>query len=188
MKTRTEHGATLRLYRHVIASGLSIFLCFTVVLAGEDAGHYPGKLGIAKARHLSAAERAVEARFAAYLEAHTDQAIARYIEKFGNEINTDNARELSSDYAPGGIDAEDAATIAARTSWGHAVHEPSSALAKELFRRALRKDTPADRRKQVVFTAGGAGVGQDHQYPKARRLVPRGGNGGNRLRHDTFDL
>ena len=122
MKTRTERGATLRLYRHVIASGLSILLCFTVVLASEDAGHYPGKLGITKARHLSAAERAVEARFAAYLEAHTDQAIARYIEKFGNEINTDNARELSSDYAPGGIDAEDAATVAARTSWGHAVH------------------------------------------------------------------
>ena len=170
MKTRTEHGATLRLYRHVIASGLSILLCFTVVLAGEDAGHYPGKLGITKARHLSAAERAVEARFAAYLEAHTDQAIARYIEKFGNEINTDNARELSSDYAPGGIDAEDAATVAARTSWGHAVHEPSSALAKELFSRALRKDTPADRRKQVVFTAGGAGAGKTTSIRKLADL------------------
>jgi len=160
MKTRTERGGTLGLYRQIIASGLWILLCVTVVLAGEDAGHYPGKLGIAKARHLSPAERAVEARFAAYLEAHTDQAIARYIGKFGNEINTDNVRELSSDYAPGGIDAEDAATKAARTRWGHVVHEPASALAKELFRRALRKDTPADRRKQVVFTAGGAGVGK----------------------------
>jgi hypothetical protein len=160
MKTRTERGATLRLYRQIIASGLWILLCLTVVLASEDAGRYPGKLGIAKARHLSPAERAVEARFAAYLEANTDQAIARYIEKFGNEINTDNVRELSSDYAPGGINAGDPATIAARTRWGDSVHEPASALTREIYRRALRRDTAADRRKQVVFTAGGAGVGK----------------------------
>jgi Zeta toxin len=170
MKTRTERGATLRLYRQVIASGLWVFLCLSVVLAGEDAGHYPGKLGIDKARHLSPAEREVEARFAAYLESHTDQAIARYIEKFGNEINTDNARELSSDYAPGGIDAEDAVTVAARTRWGEAVHEPASALAKELFRRALHKETPADRRKQVIFTAGGAGAGKTTSIRKLADL------------------
>jgi Zeta toxin len=160
MKTRTERALTLRLYLQVIASGLWILLCVPVALASEDAGRYPGKLAIAKAKHLSAEEQAVEARFAAYLEAHTDQAIKRYSERFANEIDTDNARELSSDYAPGGIDAEDAATIAARTRWGQAVHEPASALAKELYRRALRKDTPPHRRKQVVFTAGGAGAGK----------------------------
>ena len=170
MKTRTGRALTLRLFRYVIASGLWILLCLPVALAGEDAGRYPGNLAIAKGKHLSAEEQAVEARFAAYLEARTDQAIARYIEKFGNEIDTDNARELSSDYAPGGIDGEDAATIAARTRWGQAVHEPASALAKELFRRALREDTPADRRKQVVFTAGGAGVGKTTSIRKLADL------------------
>ena len=112
------------------------------------------------ANSADGAAGAVEARFAAYLEANTDAAIARYLKIFGNDIDTDNARELSSDYAPGGMGAEDPATIAARTRWGEAVHEPASALVKAIYRRALAKDTPADRRKQVVFTAGGAGVGK----------------------------
>lgn len=170
MKTRTAPRATLRSYRQVIASGLWVLLCLTVVLASEDAGHYPGKLGIDKARHLSPAEREVEARFAAYLEANTDEAIARYVATFGNEINSDDVRELSSDYAPGGINAGDPATIAARTRWGESVHEPASALAREIYRRALRKDTAADRRKQVVFTAGGAGAGKTTSIRKLADL------------------
>lgn len=160
MKNKTARAIACQLSCAVITSGLWILLCFSVLPAAQSSGTYPGKLAIVKGKHLSAAEQAVEARFAAYLEAHTDQAIRRYSGRFANEIDTDNARELSSDYAPGGIDAEDAATIAARTRWGQAVHEPASALAKELYRRALRKDTPPDRRKQVVFTAGGAGAGK----------------------------
>jgi hypothetical protein len=149
-----------RKFRDRIVSGLWLVFGFTFLLGAADPARYPGKLSIAKGQTLSAEERAVEARFADYLEANTDQAIARYIEKFGNEINTDNVRELSADYAPGGIDAEDAATIAARMRWGEAVHEPASALAKELYRRALLRETSATRRKQVVFTAGGAGAGK----------------------------
>jgi hypothetical protein len=144
----------------LITPGLWLLFCFSALVAAQDSATYPGKLAIARARHLSPQERAVEARFAAYLEAHTEQAVARYIEKYSNEINVDNARELSSDYAPGGMDAEDPATVAARMRWTEAVHEPASALAKELYRRALAKEAPADRRKQVVFTAGGAGAGK----------------------------
>jgi len=140
--------------------GLWVLLCFGFVLGAQEPAIYPGKLGIAKAKNLTAEQHAVEARFAAYLEANTDAAVARYLEKYGNEINADNARELSSDYAPGGIEAEDPTTNAARTRWGEAVHEPASALVKEIYRRALAQQTPADRRKQVVFTAGGAGVGK----------------------------
>jgi predicted ABC-type ATPase len=131
-----------------------------VALGAEDTGKYPGKLGIDKNKNLSPEQREVEARFAAYLEANTDEAIRLYIEKFGNEINADNVRELSLDYAPGGIDALDPATVAARTRWGEAVHEPASALTREIYRRALRKVPPADRRKQVIFTAGGPGAGK----------------------------
>ena len=156
--------------RAAITAGLSVFLCFALVMGAEDPRHYPGKLGIAKANSLTAEQRVVEARFAAYLEANTDAAIARYREKFANEINADNARELSSDYAPGGMEAEDGATNAARTRWGEAVHEPASALVKEIYRRALAKDTPADRRNQVVFTAGGAGVGKTSSIRKLAEL------------------
>jgi hypothetical protein len=160
MKYKAARGIVLRLSQGLITPRFCFFLCLAFVVGAADASRYPGKLGIDKAKQLSTQEREVEARFAAYLETHTEEAIARYFEKYGNEINTDNARELSSDYAPGGMDAEDAATVAARTRWGEAVHEPASALAKELYRRALLKATPADRRKQVVFTAGGAGAGK----------------------------
>ncbi|HEY3154826.1 MAG TPA: hypothetical protein VGK65_24420 [Candidatus Binatia bacterium] len=146
-------------------------LLLSVVLAAEDPGIYPGKLRIAKAKNLSPEQREVEARFAVYLEAHTDEAIARYLERYGKEINTDNVRELSSDYAPGGMDAEDSATVAARTRWGDAVHEPASALTREIFRRALTKGSAPERRKQVVFTAGGAGVGKTTSIRKLADLA-----------------
>jgi hypothetical protein len=136
--------------------------------AGEEPAVYPGKLGIAKAKNLTPQEREVEARFAKYLEERTDEAIARYRSKYGKEINTDNVRELSSDYAPGGLEADDADTRAARSRWSTAVHEPSSALTREIYRRELKKPPARDERNQVVFTAGGAGVGKTtsiHQIP-----------------------
>jgi hypothetical protein len=156
----------------VVAATLVVcaLLFFSLVLAAEDPGFYPGKLRIAKARNLSAEQREVEARFAAYLEAHTDEAITRYVERYGKEINTDNVRELSSDYAPGGMDAKDSATVAARIRWGDAVHEPASALTREIYRRALRKEAPLDRRKQVIFTAGGAGAGKTTSIRKLADL------------------
>jgi len=128
--------------------------------AEQDSNSYPGKLGIAKAKTLSPRGREIEARFAAYLENHTDEAIEQYRKKYGKEINTDNARELSPDYAPGGMEAEDAETRAARARWSSAVHEPSSALTKEIFRRVLKEAPAANERNQVIFTAGGAGVGK----------------------------
>jgi hypothetical protein len=160
VKHGTARTRGLSLFGGLLGSTLSLLFCFALVAGAAQPNRYRGKLGIEKAAHLSPEEREVEARFAAYLEANTDRAIARYHAKFGNEINTDNVRELSSDYAPGGINALDAATIAARTRWGEAVHEPASALTKEIYRRALRKRASSARRKQVVFTAGGAGAGK----------------------------
>jgi len=128
--------------------------------SAEEADYYPGKLRIKKASNLSKEEREVEARFARYLEEQTEKAITRYKEKFNKEINTDNARELSADYAPGGIDATDAKSKAARSTWSNAVHEPASALVKEIYRRELLKPAPADQRNHVVFTAGGPAAGK----------------------------
>jgi Zeta toxin len=153
---------------------LAFFFAAFVAIAADNAAVYPGKLGITKERNLSPQEREVEARFAAYLEAHTDEAIARYIERYGKEVNTDNVRELSIDYAPGGPDADDAATKVARAKWSSAVQAPSSALSREIYRRALAKTPAPAQRKQVIFTAGGAGVGKTtsiQQIPGLARAV-----------------
>jgi hypothetical protein len=154
-----------------------VLFSISIVHPADEASVYPGKLGIQKGRNLSAAEREVEARFAEYLEKHTDEAIARYTKKYGKEINTDNARELSTDYAPGGVDADDQATRAARTKWSSAVHEPSSAFTREIYRRALTKIPPPNQRKQVIFTAGGAGAGKTtsiQQIPGLTQAVEAG--------------
>jgi hypothetical protein len=163
----------------VVTSRAAYALALALLLASfgpakADDAVYPGRLGIAKAKNLSPRQREVEAKFAAYLENHTDEAIARYREKYGKEINTDNARELSPDYAPGGMDAEDAASRAARAQFSAAVHEPSSALAKEIYRRELQKTPKASERNQVMFTGGGAGAGKTtsiHQVAALERAV-----------------
>jgi hypothetical protein len=161
--------------RSAIAVGLlAVFFCASISYPAQEAGLYPGRLGIAKAKHLSAEEREVEARFATYLEGRTNNAVDRYIAKYGKEIGTDAARELSPDYAPGGMDALDPVTNAARTKWGDAVFRPARAMARELYRLALRRDTPSHQRRQVVFTAGGAGVGKStsiRQLPEIAHAV-----------------
>jgi len=125
-----------------------------------EVSYYSGTLWIEKGKHLSPREREVEARFAQYLENNTDEAIALYQTRFGKEINADNARELSKDYAPGGIEATDPRTKAARALWSNAVHEPASALVKEIYRRKLREGAGPDQLDWVIFTAGGTAAGK----------------------------
>ena len=154
---------------------LLLFNATSVGRAADEANVYPGKLGIAKAKNLSPREREVEARFVTYLESHTEEAVARYIKKYGKDIDTDNVRELSIDYSPGGLEAaDDPAARAARIKWSAAVQEPSSALSKELYRRALQKVPASGQRAQVVFTAGGAGAGKTtsiQQIPGVTRAL-----------------
>lgn len=160
MKKRPTPSIASRSRLSGIAAGFLVLVIFPVVIAAQQTGVYPGALRITKGQHLSAEGRQVEARFAADLEAHLEAAIARYSAHYGKEINADNVRELSPDYAPGGMDAVDPVTNAARTSWGEAVFQPARALSRELYRRALKRETPSHQRRQVFFTAGGAGVGK----------------------------
>ena len=97
-------------------------LSCTTVRAPQDSGFYPGQLRIVKAQNLSEDQRRVEARFAAYLESRTDEAIARYHAKYGTEINTDNVRELSIDYGRADGVHEDGATGKRAARGGAAVH------------------------------------------------------------------
>lgn len=92
--------------------------------------------------------RVIEGRFAEQIAKDPEAAVAAYKAipetNGGRIINADLVRELSPDY------------LADRTR-SAAVHEPASALSKELFARAL-KEAPAG--SEVVLAAGGAGSGK----------------------------
>jgi hypothetical protein len=67
--------------------------------------------------------------------------------KGGRLLNTDEARELSPEY------------VADRTKSAD-VHEPSSALVKQMYAEKLGNSTPPGLDNTVVFTAGGTGAGK----------------------------
>src|ERR1043166_2326870 len=84
---------------------------------------YPGDCAIRKAQGLTFELREIEATFAAEIEANTLSYIAEYKARFGTTLNTDDARELSQDYAN---------SIESRALLARAVHEPASALVKRI--------------------------------------------------------
>ena len=73
-----------------------------------------------------------------------------YRRRFGNEISTDNAREI--------VSAEYAASNAARTRLSGATQKPAGVLADQLFGEAL--GCPDESKPRVVLmTAGGTAAG-----------------------------
>lgn len=124
----------------------------------ENLPEPPTGIEIPRADNLTNTERAVESRLAKYLSTKTDEAIARYQKEFGNVLNTDNARELSPDYA---------ATKDSRSMLSAAVHEPASWLVKEIYRQELAKPAPAGKDNVVAFTAGGTGAGKTSAIMRA---------------------
>jgi len=100
---------------------------------------------------LNAHEKEVERRANDYVQNHTEEAIERYRKIFGNEISPDNVRELFPDYS---------ASNEARSTLAPAVHEASSALAKEIYRRLLAAPVTHGQHNIVLFTAGGSGAGK----------------------------
>lgn len=67
--------------------------------------------------------------------------------KGGRLLNTDEARELSPEYRADRTKSAD-------------VHEPSSALVKQMYADKLSQPTPSGLNNTVVFTAGGTGAGK----------------------------
>ena len=104
---------------------------------------------------LSPEEQKIEGRFIDLIHKDTDGLIEEYKRRFINkagvlEINVDKARELSPDYNE---------SLASRSKYSRAVHEPASALAKEIYRRALAEPIQPGR-ETVIITGGGTGAGK----------------------------
>lgn len=103
------------------------------------------------AENLSPAERAVEEKQGKYLTDNNAKAIQDYKDANGNVLNTDLARELSPDYA---------ASKDSRSQFAAAVHEPSSALVKQMYAQDLASPVGEGKMPLVLFTAGGTGAGK----------------------------
>jgi hypothetical protein len=96
-------------------------------------------------------ESAVEERANVNLQQNLPALTEAYRNKFGNEISTDNAREI--------VSPEYAASKEGRTQWGRATQKPASALADHLYEQGIRNPDPS-RPRIVVFTSGGTGAGK----------------------------
>jgi len=110
-----------------------------------------GSFQVQPADNLSPEKKAIENKFTDYLTKNTDEAIQRYNalpdSQGGKVLSADTARELSPDYAND------------RSGSSDAVHEPSSALIREMYTRKLAEQDP-EGKNIVLFTAGGTGAGK----------------------------
>ncbi len=113
----------------------------------DDVGAGAPRPAIGRMADLSAAERQVEDSLRARVEADPDGFLRRYLEKFGNLINTDNAAELFEEYA---------ASPESRTALRRAAHKPAQWIADQAFYERLQDPSI----REAVFTAGGTGAGK----------------------------
>jgi len=117
----------------------------------ESRGRYSGRFNIEKRKSLTPEERAIEAAFAARLEAHPEAFLQEYLRLHGNQINTDLAKELWPDFV---------ASPEGRIKSSNAIYAPAKRLASLAYERLLAEAPSAGRRKTVLFTAGGPGAGK----------------------------
>lgn len=135
------------------------------------------ELDIASPNDLDSEELEVYDAFSEYINDDVNRAVTEYARldetEDGRLCDTDSARKLSSYYEDDPI------------AWTDAVHEPASALVKEVFRRRMKFSTRSgeeDRDSQFVTILGG-GPGSGKTYA-TRRIA-----GANSLAraHTVFD-
>lgn len=97
---------------------------------------------------LNSKQRTVEQRFDKQIESDPNGMMQEYRARFGNVLNADNAKELSTDY------------LKDRSDNAVAVHEGASTLVKWMYADELAKPAPKGKENMVLFTAGGAGAGK----------------------------
>lgn len=118
---------------------------------------------VPREENLSPEDHAIQERFAQQVEGNVDKQIDDYAklpESDGGKIlNTDIARELSPDYAKD-------------RSKSAAVHEPASALVKEIYKRKLAEAPREGQDAHVVFSAGGTGAGKTTSLRLLEKVDP----------------
>lgn len=121
-----------------------------------------------RANNLNDAEKAVETKFYDQIQRNKAGLINKYNSfestNFGRTIDPDLVKTLSVDYV-------------ANRDLVAAVHEPSSYLAKEMFKDALNAKKLANDRSPTLFTAGGSGSGKGATLPVARKVFGIADNG-----------
>jgi hypothetical protein len=143
-------------------AGINAAIPFAVTAAQKLAGPIirslsstTSKIEIPRAPNLSPEERTIETRLADKIYQDPQMAMDEYSKlkdtANGRILNTDNARELSADYA---------ANNDAKSKYSAAVHEPASWLTKWMYEQKLKQPPAENQRPMVLFTAGGTGAGK----------------------------
>src|ERR1035438_4005308 len=96
-------------------------------------------------------EAALEQRASDRVRQNAPALAEEYGRRFGNEIGTDNAREI--------VSTEYAASKEARVRWSRATQKAAAALSDYLVDEALRNPDP-EKPRVVLMTAGGTGAGK----------------------------
>jgi hypothetical protein len=104
-------------------------------------------------------ESEVERRATDVVQTDSPRLREEYRRKFGNEISTDNAREI--------VSPEYAASKEERTRLSGATQKPAAALADDLYEDALR-NRDLSQPRVVVLTAGGTGAGKRRRFGLTR--------------------
>ena len=112
--------------------------------------------------------KAIETKFAQEIMADPEAAKQRYIQANTNEhgtlvINTDQARELSPDYA---------ASIESRSKNANAVHEPASAIVKAIYADALKKAPQEGHGQAVASYEEGVKLQTEALQGKKAEVIP----------------
>jgi hypothetical protein len=97
---------------------------------------------------LSTEERRIERKFAAALAADLEGMVKRYLERFVNVLDRNNAQELSPDYS---------ASRESRQKWSVATLEPAGAFIDWLYAKIVREAEPGS---VIIFNGGGQGSGK----------------------------
>jgi Zeta toxin len=114
-------------------------------------GASSGVLQSREVDHYTPEETEVEQRAFDRMRQNAPALAEEYARKFGNEIGTDNAREV--------VSPEYAASKEARTEWSSATQKAAAALSAYLFDEGLKHPDP-ERPRLVLMTAGGTGAGK----------------------------
>ena len=105
---------------------------------------------------------AIENRTLAHVRRRIIGLKSEYLNRFGTQLNADNASELFEDYA---------ATLETRALLGPPVRKAAAAVVNALFADVITARPPSGRLPLVVFTAGGNGAGKSSSLPASDTSV-----------------